>query len=75
MVHPPGSAYHSFNGALATVPGRPTAEIDNFLSLLVLPAACTLDGDPVFNALLDRGEHASIFAIEIEDFSHSTQLL
>ena len=31
------------------------------------------DGDPVFNALVDEGEHASSFAIEIEDFSHSTQ--
>jgi GH15 family glucan-1,4-alpha-glucosidase len=31
------------------------------------------DGDPVFNALLDEGENASSFAIEIEDFSHSTQ--
>ncbi len=31
------------------------------------------DGDPVFNALLDKGENASSFAIEIEDFSHSTQ--
>jgi GH15 family glucan-1,4-alpha-glucosidase len=31
------------------------------------------DGDPVFNALLDKGEQASSFAIEIEDFSHSTQ--
>jgi GH15 family glucan-1,4-alpha-glucosidase len=31
------------------------------------------DGDPVFNALLDEGKQASSFAIEIEDFSHSTQ--
>ncbi len=31
------------------------------------------DGDPVFNALIDQGEHASSFAIEIEDFSHATQ--
>ncbi len=31
------------------------------------------DGDPVFNALLDPGEDAGAFAIEIEDFSHSKQ--
>ncbi len=31
------------------------------------------DGDPVFNALVDDGEHASSFAIEIQDFSHATQ--
>ena len=31
------------------------------------------DGDPVFNALVDEGEHASIFAIDLQDFSHATQ--
>jgi len=31
------------------------------------------DGDPVFNALLDSGDQASAFAIEIENFSHSEQ--
>ncbi|WP_295857653.1 glycoside hydrolase family 15 protein [uncultured Xylophilus sp.] len=31
------------------------------------------DGDPVFNALLQRDEDASAFGIEIEDFSHSEQ--
>jgi GH15 family glucan-1,4-alpha-glucosidase len=31
------------------------------------------DGDPVFNALVDAGDNASSFAIEIENFSHSTQ--
>jgi GH15 family glucan-1,4-alpha-glucosidase len=31
------------------------------------------DGDPVFNALVDEGEHASSFAIELLDFSHATQ--
>ncbi|XAH22924.1 glycoside hydrolase family 15 protein [Xylophilus sp. GW821-FHT01B05] len=31
------------------------------------------DGDPVFNALLQPGEQASAFAIEIENFSHSRQ--
>ncbi len=31
------------------------------------------DGDPVFNALVDVGDNASSFAIEIENFSHSTQ--
>ena len=31
------------------------------------------DGDPVFNALLDDTDQASAFAIEIENFSHSTQ--
>ena len=31
------------------------------------------DGDPVFNALVDEGEHASSFAIELQDFSHATQ--
>ena len=31
------------------------------------------DGDPVFNALLQPGDEASAFAIEIQDFSHSEQ--
>ncbi len=31
------------------------------------------DGDPVFNALLDPGENAGHFAIEIEDFSDAQQ--
>jgi GH15 family glucan-1,4-alpha-glucosidase len=31
------------------------------------------DGDPVFNALLDPGEDASAFSIEIEDFAMSKQ--
>ena len=31
------------------------------------------DGDPVFNALIDEGEHASSFVIELQDFSHATQ--
>ena len=31
------------------------------------------DGDPVFNALLNPGDKGSAFAIEIENFSHSTQ--
>ncbi|MBC7435846.1 MAG: glycoside hydrolase family 15 protein [Bdellovibrionales bacterium] len=31
------------------------------------------DGDPVFNALLDPGEEASAFSIEIEDFASAKQ--
>jgi GH15 family glucan-1,4-alpha-glucosidase len=31
------------------------------------------DGDPVFNALIEEREHASSFAIDLEDFSHATQ--
>ncbi len=31
------------------------------------------DGDPVFNALLDPREHASAWAIELEDFASSKQ--
>jgi GH15 family glucan-1,4-alpha-glucosidase len=31
------------------------------------------DADPVFNALLDEGQQGSCFAIEIENYSHSTQ--
>jgi GH15 family glucan-1,4-alpha-glucosidase len=31
------------------------------------------DGDPVFNALVDEGDAASSFAIDLLDFSHATQ--
>jgi trehalose 6-phosphate phosphatase len=39
MVSTLQSAYQLFSGALAIVSGRPIAEIDNFLSPLILPAA------------------------------------
>jgi GH15 family glucan-1,4-alpha-glucosidase len=32
-----------------------------------------LDGDPIFNALLDPSEAGSVWAFEIEDFDHSEQ--
>ena len=32
-----------------------------------------LDGDPVFNALLDPSENGSLWAFELEDFDRSEQ--
>ncbi len=47
---------------------------------LIDPQGCVVwyclprfDGDPVFNALLDPGENASLWAFELEDFARSEQ--